>query len=104
MLEDSLENEFFYPENLTEKTTYVAGWPWWALLIIGVGILLSTVSLFGLGLVLPLVCTVIFTFLTLQIGGNSIYASIVIIINFVFADQTVYFWSAKGGTPHGKEK
>lgn len=104
MLDDIQDSEFFYPENLTEKATYDIGWPWWALLIMGAGILISIIALLGMGLALPLVCTVIFTLLTLHIGGNSIYSTIAIIINYVFADQMVYFWSVEREKSNGKEK
>ena len=89
------DNIFYYPENLTEKTTYIAGWEWWAILIIAIGVLLSAILIVLMGLFLPLIFTLIFAICTLQISGASVYKFIIVISNFVFADQQIYFWSAE---------
>lgn len=62
---------FIYPENLKAKATL---WLWELrdVAIIGIGFLFSVLAITQTGLLLPLVVTVIFAFLSIRLEGSSI--------------------------------
>lgn len=85
-------NEFYYPENLTAKTTFGAGWEWWAIAIMAAGLLLSVTLIIRAQLILPLIFTLVFMLCTFRVDDVSVYKTILIAANWLFYDQMKYFW------------
>ena len=91
----SSEQEFYYPDNLSAKTTFI-GWDWWAAVIIGFGIVISLIFIRA-GLMLPLLFTGVFAAVTFKLSDTCIYKQIIIAINYFVADQMLYFWEQHEG-------
>lgn len=104
---ESNEHEFYYPENLTEKTTFGPGWEWWAVAVIAAGLLLSIILIIRAQLILPLIFTVVFTVCTFRQNDVTIYQVILMAANWLFYDQMIYFWEPeiqrKEIIDHGKK-
>ena len=82
---------YIYPDNLTAKATL---WLWELrdIGIIGVGLLISILALTQTGLVLPLVLTAVFAFLTIRHEGTSILDFIRYAAAFLLTQQQHYEW------------
>ena len=82
---------FIYPENLKAKPML---WLWLLrdIAIIGVAALISVLSLvLGVGMA-PLVVTVLYAFLTIQVDGSSILDFLRRAACFLFLRQQYYEW------------
>ena len=82
---------FIYPENLKAKPML---WLWQLrdVGIIGVAFILSVLALAqGLGMA-PLVVTVLYAFLVIQVDGSSILDFLLRMANFLFFQQQFYKW------------
>ena len=82
---------YIYPDNLTAKAML---WLWELrdIGIIGVGLLISILALTQTGLVLPLVLTAVFAFLTIRHEGTSILDFIRYAAAFLLSKQQHYEW------------
>ena len=82
---------YIYPDNLTAKAML---WLWELrdIGIIGVGLLISVLALTQTGLVLPLVLTAVFAFLTIRHEGTSILDFIRNAAAFLLTQQQHYEW------------
>ena len=76
---------FIYPDNLKAKATL---WLWQLrdVAIIGVAFLISVLALAQTGTMLPLVGTVLYAFLAIQVEGSSVLE---------FLQQQYYEWGQK---------
>ena len=85
---------FIYPDNLTAKPTL---WLWELkdLAVVGVGLLLSVLALAALGLLLPLVLTVLYAFLSIRLEDASILDFLRNAVCFLFLQQQYYEWRAR---------
>ena len=81
---------FIYPDNLKAKATL---WLWELrdVAIIGVGFLFSVLAIQGLGMV-PLVITVLYAFLVIQMDGSSILDFLRYAVCFLILQQQYYEW------------
>ena len=82
---------YIYPENLKAKPML---WLWQLrdVGIIGVAFILSVLALVqGLGMA-PLVVTVLYVFLVIQMDGSSILDFLLRMANFLFFQQQFYKW------------
>ena len=82
---------FIYPENLKAKPTL---WLWQLrdIGIIGVAAILSALALAqGVGMA-PLVITVLYAFVTIQVDNSSILDFLCRAANFLFLRQQYYEW------------
>lgn len=82
---------YIYPENLKAKPML---WLWQLrdVGIIGVAFILSVLALAqGLGMA-PLVVTVLYAFLVIQVDGSSILDFLLRMANFLFFQQQFYKW------------
>ena len=79
---------FIYPDNLKAKA---ALWLWQLrdVAIIGVAFLLSVLALAQTGTMLPLVGTVLYAFLAIQVEGSSVLERAAC---FLFLQQQYYEW------------
>ena len=83
---------FIYPDNLTAKAKL---WLWELrdIAVIGVGALLSVLTLSELGWVPPLVLTFLYSFLSIQLeGSSSILQFLHSAVRFLFLQQQQYEW------------
>ena len=84
---------YIYPNDLKAKPTL-----WlWALrdvAIIGVCLVLSVLALVELGLLPPLICTVLYAFLSIRLEGASILDFLRYAMCFLFLKQQYYEWRA----------
>lgn len=94
-MHETNNNDFYYPENLTEKNTFIAGWEWWALAIMAPALFASVVLIFIAQMVMPILFTALFAVLSLKISGVFVSQYIFNIINFAFAEQMVYFYEGR---------
>lgn len=82
---------YIYPNNLKAKPTL-----WlWALrdvAVIGVGFILSVLALAQLGLVPPLIATVLYAFLSIRLEDASILDFLRYAMCFLFLKQQYYEW------------
>ena len=82
---------YIYPNNLKAKPTL-----WlWALrdvAVIGVCLVLSVLALVELRLVPPLICTVLYAFLSIRLEDASILDFLRYAICFLFLKQQYYEW------------
>lgn len=85
---------YIYPNNLTAKPTL-----WlWALqdvAVIGVGFILSVLALAQLGLVPPLIATVLYAFLSIRLEDASILDFLRYAMCFLFIKQQYYEWGLR---------
>ena len=83
---------YIYPNDLKAKPTL-----WlWALrdvAVIGVCLVLSVLALVELGLLLPLIGTVLYAFLSIRLEGASILDFLRYATCFLFLKQQYYEWS-----------
>ncbi len=106
-MQETNDNYFYYPENLTEKTTFIAGWEWWALAIMAGGLLLSVYLIMAARLVLPLLFTVLFAFASFRVDNISVATRALLYARWLFAEQMIYFWEPeieRKELIHGKTK
>ena len=82
---------FIYPENLKAKPML---WLWELrdVAIIGIGFLFSVLAIAQTGLLLPLVVTVIFAFLSIRLEGSSILDFLRYAMCFLILQQQYYEW------------
>ena len=82
---------YIYPDNLTAKATL---WLWELrdVGIIGVGLLISVFALAQLRLLLPIVATALYGFLTIRFEDTSILDFIKYACAFFIARQQVFEW------------
>ena len=84
---------YIYPNDLKAKPTL-----WlWALrdvAVIGVCLVLSVLALVELGLLLPLICTVLYAFLSIRLEEASILDFLRYAASFLFLKQQYYEWRA----------
>ena len=82
---------FIYPENLKAKPML---WLWLLrdIAIIGVAALISVFALVNGGSMAPLVVTVLYAFLSIQVGGSSILDFLRKAACFLFLQQQRYEW------------
>ena len=82
---------YIYPDNLAARATL---WLWDLrnLCVITVGLVISVLALTETGLMLPLVLTVVYAFLTIQFDGTSILDFIRYASAFLFTKQQFYEW------------
>lgn len=85
------QNYFFYPENLSEKALFF-GWTGINLVIIAVGLVLSTLIFFFSFVCVPLLITLLYMVLTFTTDNQSLLKVIQRYINYLFLDQLEYFW------------
>ena len=82
---------FLYPDNLRAKAML---WLWELrdVAVIGVGFLLSVLALTQGGILLPLVLTVLYAFLTIRLESASVLDFLRCAICFLFLHQQYYVW------------
>ena len=82
---------YIYPDNLRAKATL---WLWQLrdIGVIGVGALLSVLSLTQLGFVPPIVATAVYAFLTIRFEDTSILDFIRYACAFFIGKQQIYEW------------
>ena len=83
---------FIYPDNLKAKATL---WLWELrdVAIIGVGFLFSVLAIAQTGILLPLVVTVLYAFLSIRLEGASILDLLRYAVCFLLLKQQYYEWS-----------
>lgn len=82
---------FIYPDNLKAKATL---WLWELrdVAIIGVGFLFSVLAIAQTGMMFPLVVTVLYAFLSIQLEGASILDFLRYAVCFLILKQQYYEW------------
>ncbi len=82
---------YIYPNNLKEKPTM---WLWTMrdVAVTGVCLVISVLALVELGLVPPLVCTVLYAFLSIRLEDASILDFLRYAMCFLFLKQQYYEW------------
>ena len=82
---------FIYPDNLKAKATL---WLWELrdIAIIGVGFLFSVLAIAQTGILLPLVITVLYAFLSIRLEGASILDFLRYAVCFLILKQQYYEW------------
>ena len=82
---------FIYPDNLKAKATL---WLWELrdVAILGVGFLLSILAVAQTGILLPLVVTVLYAFLSIRLEGSSILDFLRYAVHFLILKQQYYEW------------
>ena len=82
---------FIYPDNLKAKATL---WLWGlrGVGILGVGFLLSILAIAQTGILLPLVVTVLYAFLSIRLEGSSILDFLRYAVYFLILKQQYYEW------------
>lgn len=82
---------FIYPDNLKAKATL---WLWELrdVAIIGIGFLFSVLAIAQMGILLPLVATVIYAFLSIRLEGSSILDFLRYAVCFLILQQQYYEW------------
>ena len=86
-----IEMMFIYPDNLKAKATL---WLWELrdVAIIGVGFLFSVLAIAQTGILLPLVVTVLYAFLSIRLEGSSILDFLRYAVCFLILKQQYYEW------------
>ena len=92
---------FIYPDNLKAKAT-LRLWQLRDVAIIGVAFLLSVLALAQTGTMLPLVGTVLYAFLAIQVEGSSVLDFLRRAACFLFLQQQYYEWGQKVETLQSK--
>ena len=82
---------YIYPNNLKAKPTL---WLWVLrdVAVIGVGLVLSVLALVELGLVPPLIATVLYAFLSIRLEDSSILDFLRYAMCFLFLKQQHFEW------------
>ena len=85
---------FIYPENLKAKATL---WLWELrdVTIIGVGLLLSILALTQTGLMIPLVVTALYAFLSIRVDESNILDFLRYAVCFLFLKQQYFEWKRR---------
>jgi len=82
---------YIYPDNLKAKATLCL-WELRDIGIIGIGCLISVFALSQLGMLLPIVLTAVYGFLTIRIEDTSILDFIRYACVFFVLGQQIYEW------------
>ena len=82
---------YIYPNNLKAKPTL---WLWAlrGVAVVGVGFILSVLALAQLGLVPPLIATVLYAFLSIRLENASILDFLRYALRFLFLKQQYFEW------------
>lgn len=82
---------YIYPENLTAKVTM---WLWELrdIGIIGVGLLFSVLALTQTRILIPLIATAVYAFLSIRFEGTSILSFLRYATAFLITKQQFYEW------------
>ena len=82
---------YYYPENLAAKATF---WLWELrdLVIVVFGVLLSILALTQAGILLPLVATALFAFLSIRFDGVCILDFIRYALSFFLLTPQLFEW------------
>lgn len=82
---------FIYPDNLKAKATL---WLWELrdVAVIGAGLLLSVLAIAQLGMIVPLVITFLYAFLSIRMEDSSILDFLRNAACFLFLKQQFYEW------------
>jgi hypothetical protein len=90
---------YIYPENLRAKATL---WLWTLrdVSIIGVGFILSILTLAKFGFFPPLVITFLYAFLSIRVEDSSILDFLWAAVKFMYFEQQTYEWG-KINEPNG---
>ena len=93
---------FIYPDNLKAKATL---WLWELrdVAIIGVGFLFSVLAIAQTGILLPLVVTVLYAFLSIRLEGSSILDFLRYAVCFLILKQQYYEWGKTLNSQQKKE-
>ena len=85
---------FIYPENLKAKATL---WLWELrdVAIIGIGLLLSILALSQTGLMIPLVVTALYAFLSIRVDESNILDFLRYAVCFLFLKQQYFEWKRR---------
>ena len=85
---------FIYPENLKAKATL---WLWELrdVAIIGIGLLLSILALSQTGLMIPLVVTALYAFLSICVDESNILDFLRYAVCFLFLKQQYFEWKRR---------
>jgi len=84
---------YIYPDNLSAKAMLFL-WELRSIAALGVGCLLSVFVLARLGVLLPLVLTAVYGFLTIRFDGESILDYIRYACAYFFTTPQLYTWRA----------
>ncbi len=83
--------EYLYPQNLKAKANLFL-WDLKDFAIIGIGALLSIISLVNLGWTMPAVATLVYAFLTIRLDETTMLDHIKNAIEFLITTQQYYEW------------
>jgi len=94
---------YIYPDNLKSQAVL---WLWQLrdIGVIGVGCLVSVFALAQLGLLLPIVVTALYAFLTIRFEDTSILDFIRYACAFFITKQQLYEWRLQSGEPWEPER
>lgn len=84
---------YIYPDNLRAKASLLL-WTLNNIVVIGVGALLSVFALAQTGILLPLVATVVYAFLTIRFDNTTILDFIRYAFAYLIGKQQVFLWRA----------
>ena len=82
---------YLYPTNLKSKPM-LGLWTLKDVSLIGICTLISLLFLTQLGILIPLVITVIYAILSLKVENTSVLEFIIFACNFCFMQQQTYYW------------
>ena len=87
-------NIFIYPENLKAKATL---WLWTLrdITIVGIGALLSVLALIQTGIMVPLVVTALYAFLSIRVEDANILDFLRCAVCFLFLKQQYFEWKRR---------
>ena len=85
---------FIYPENLKAKATL---WLWELrdVTVIGIGLLLSVLALAQTGIMIPLVITALYAFLSIRVDDSNILDFLRYAVCFLFLKQQYFEWKRR---------
>ena len=85
---------FIYPENLKAKATL---WLWELrdVTVIGIGLLLSVLALAQTGIMIPLVITTLYAFLSIRVDDSNILDFLRYAVCFLFLRQQYFEWKRR---------
>lgn len=85
---------FIYPSNLKAKPTL---WLWELrdVVIAGAGLILSVIALVQTGIMLPLVLTALFAFLSIKVSDSSVLDFLRYAVRFLILRQQFYVWKER---------
>lgn len=82
---------YIYPDNLKAKATLFL-WELRDIAVIGVGLLISVFALARLGILVPIVLTAVYGFLTIRFEDTSILDFIRYAVGYFFGKPQTYEW------------